>query len=48
MNKEKEVKKDVIKSAGAAEYIEYISAEESDPQLCVMDMTLNNLMVRVQ
>ena len=35
--------------AGPVEYTDYFSAEGQDPpQTCVLDMTLNNLMMRFQ
>ena len=33
------------KSAGTVEYTDCTSAEELDPPKCVLDMTLNSLMV---
>ena len=35
-------------SAGAAEYTDYISAERKTPPTSILDMALNNLMVRLQ
>ena len=40
----------VAQSVGAAEYTDYFFAEGSDPPspASVLDMTLNNLMIRLQ